>query len=1099
MEPLADEEELNESEDEMTFEEWQAMIGDDQDEDEYDDSDNAVYDEEEGIIYLSLNVLPAAVAEVKKEQPKRNFFSRALFKAQDTTERAVLQAGVTSVSNLVPKVSGAHKQIEYLGGDDYRLHLDIAGGGTPLDILLVIDTSGSMAWNLTNDSMNFNGNSRLDKIKKLLGYKSGRTEVDGFIDSILEKNSENRFGIVSFDQAASAKLSWSNNLSKIKEAVGSLTAQNGTNCEDGLWEASKMLKNVESGHIPYMIFLSDGQPTFYMSQGKYGGADTFEGIDSNGTRRGSGYTNEDYTSQTISAVTCKNGFRELNRGLISYAVNIGGGASNELLNAIAEDPGRVITAANDTALTSAFTAILESMELKNVKITDTLSQWVELKDQSLSNAVVKVTTDGEEKVLDHSKYRLGYDNQTRTVTLDLSKATSNGILNRDAAYSVSFEIKVSDSAKDYYHETGQYPDTGEDETDYGGNTTSSGQPGFFSNDSAKAIWSGNTEGFTYPRPVVQAPYEPDYQKYIKDNGNGTYDLTLNVRSTVESTSSTTTEKVPADIVFVLDKSGSMAQSMSGGDNPAKGKSRRELVNAAVKKLIESLGKKGCDVRYAGVHFYGISWYGQYYGKADQVLPANGENEWPSVTDKYRTELNIENPVLGTYPYLGLEKAIELLGTGSTAHQGAENLKRYIVFLTDGEPSEDDEKEDATKSKVQLEKLNKLGDVTFFAIGYSQDALSEDGYLNIIENYMKTSTPNIKTNFLPAAGEGDTDPVFNAIENEILNTLQKNTYGVTGVTITDELSDYADFVTTDPSKVTIAINGKAMTAEEYGKAVSSIAISERTGEAPAKIVVTFKADYELKKDAVYSVTFGVKPTDRAYQDYAANTAVNPDDPYGGIMGDRGTDAPGNDTSSGKPGFHTNAEATLQYSVGTSHGTLEYDHPVLQISIGKVRLTKIVDGAAGDPEDQFLIHMYQGDSSYTSAALKNGEISPYIPVTKSGVFRIDESVPMEYRKAGTFLVVKDAKSGNVADGRLNGTEVTVNPGDDLLIEVHNEFGHKPYFHAAAAVTNYTNGSAEVPFNQEGPVNTSLPESPVAAAVDPGERRVAIKILEEDERLA
>ncbi|WP_321006911.1 VWA domain-containing protein [Hungatella sp.] len=1099
MEPLADEEELNESEDEMTFEEWQAMIGDDQDEDEYDDSDNAVYDEEEGIIHLSLNVLPAAVAEVKKEQPKRNFFSRALFKAQDTTERAVLQAGVTSVSNLVPKVSGAHKQIEYLGGDDYRLYLDIAGGGTPLDILLVIDTSGSMAWNLTNNSEASKGNSRLDKIKKLLGYKSGRTEVDGFIDSILEKNSESRFGIVSFDQAANAKLSWSNNLSKIKEAVGSLTAQNGTNCEDGLWEASKMLKNVESGHIPYMIFLSDGQPTFYMSQGKYGGADTFEGIDSNGTRRGYGQTYEDYTSQTISAVTCKNGFRELNRGLISYAVNIGGGASNELLNAIAEDPGRVITAANDTALTSAFTAILESMELKNVKITDTLSQWVELKDQSLSNAVVKVTTDGEEKVLDHSKYRLGYDNQTRTVTLDLSKATSNGILNRDAAYSVSFEIKVSDSAKDYYHETGQYPDTGEDETDYGGNTTSSGQPGFFSNDSAKAIWSGNTEGFTYPRPVVQAPYEPDYQKYIKDNGNGTYDLTLNVRSTVESTSSTTTEKVPADIVFVLDKTGSMAQSMSGGDNPAKGKSRRELVNAAVKKLIESLGKKGCDVRYAGVHFYGINWYGQYYGKADQVLPANGENEWPSVTDKYRTELNIENPVLGTYPYLGLEKAIELLGTGSTAHQGAENLKRYIVFLTDGEPSEDSEEYYATESKKQLSKLNELGDVTFFAIGYSQDALSEDGYLNIIENYMKTSTPNIKTNFLPAGGEGDTDSVFNAIENEILNTLQKNTYGVTGVTITDELSDYADFVTTDPSKVTIAINGKAMTAEEYGKAVSSIAISERTGETPAKIVVTFKADYELKKDAVYSVTFGVKPTDRAYQDYAANTAVNPDDPYGGITGDRGTDAPGNDTSSGKPGFHTNAEATLQYSVGTSHGTLEYDHPVLQLSVGKVRLTKIVDGAAGDPEDQFLIHMYQGDSSYTSAALKNGEISPYIPVTKSGVFRIDESVPMEYRKAGTFLVVKDAKSGNVADGRLNGTEVTVNPGDDLLIEVHNEFGHKPYFHAAAAVTNYTNGSAEVPFNQEGPVNTSLPESPVAAAVDPGERRVAIKILEEDERLA
>ncbi len=50
---------------------------------------------------------------------------------------------------------------------------------TPMDILLVLDTSGSMAYNLNNDNTASSGNSRMDMLKK---------SVNSFIDQTLESN-----------------------------------------------------------------------------------------------------------------------------------------------------------------------------------------------------------------------------------------------------------------------------------------------------------------------------------------------------------------------------------------------------------------------------------------------------------------------------------------------------------------------------------------------------------------------------------------------------------------------------------------------------------------------------------------------------------------------------------------------------------------------------------------------------------------------------------------------------------------------------------------------------------------------------------------------
>lgn len=1055
-----------------------------------------------GESYLNVTALPVIMAKVSQPSAKSSLFRNALNVITGGTT-ASFAANVLSAAGLVPKVSGAHKQIEYLGGEDYRLHLDIAGGGAPLDVLLVIDTSGSM-----NDKLP-SGKSRLSRVKDiLLGYENRGEQVAGFVDDVLGKNEESRFGIVTFAKKGSSVLSWTNVKSQISSAVNNLSAGGGTNCEDGLWEATTMLKTVESGHIPYMIFLSDGEPTYFMSKtydkNKGWDTDTFEGTSNGGTIIGNG--NSDRSSETIKAVNCRDGFRELNKELTAFAVNVGGKASSDVLNAITGNAERVFTAESDTALTDAFKAIFDSLKLKNVVITDTLSQWVEIKDPTLSEAVVKVTTDSGEKILESSKYRLSYDTTTRTVKLDLSKATSDGILDRNAKYSVSFEIKVSERAKSYYRENGVYPDTGAEDTDYEGNSTSSGQAGFFSNDSAKAVWEGNTEGYTYPKPVVQALKIPEYQKYIEDNKDGTFDLTLNVKSMIESSTIITTEKAPADIVFVLDKTGSMDWAFGGED--ARGTKRYELVNSAMQKLINDL--KDYDVCYAGIQFSEDS--------ATQVLPTGSNGNWAETKNGYDSRLSINSPHGGTYPELGLEKAYSLIASGSPQHKGKENLKKYVIFLTDGEPSytyktsydryHDYEYEykwyrNWLKSTVQLDKFNTIGSenkkLGFYSIRYSANS---GNYLADVDAYITSNLKNINSTLLTASsssggssGSSETDKVFEAIKSDIVSQLTEVKKGVTNVKITDELSEYADFLSMDVSDVKITKNGNPLSQEELEAMNPNVSKIAATDESRPKIVVSFAGEYELEVGVTYGITFPVKPTETAYREYSQNVAVNPEKPYGDTTGEPGTGI----SSDGKPGFHSNTLAELSYSVSGYHDTLEYQHPVLQVSLGKAQIKKVVDGTTPDPDDQFIIHINQGNANYTSVVLKDEETSPYLHVSKAETFRIDESVPMEYRKADTFLVVKDARSGDVMDGRLNGTEVTVMPGDDLLIEVHNQFGHKPYFHAAAAVTNYTSGNAEVPFNQDGPVDTSLPGTPVAAAVDPGERRVTIKLLEEDERLA
>ncbi len=120
------------------------------------------------------------------------------------------------------------------------------------------------------------------------------------------------------------------------------------------------------------------------------------------------------------------------------------------------------------------------------------------------------------------------------------------------------------------------------------------------------------------------------------------------------------------------------------------------------------------------------------------------------------------------------------------------------------------------------------------------------------------------------------------------------------------------------------------------------------DASGKVVsLTKNVDYTLTYDAstkkftvaflkalvhnvTYTLEYNVKPTQKAYDEYAANLNAGKDG-YDGVKGNANTDLPGNATSSNQPGFHTNDSACLTYrpmarlmSAGNP-----YPHPVIQV--------------------------------------------------------------------------------------------------------------------------------------------------------------------------
>ena len=432
---------------------------------------------------------------------------------------------------------------------------------------------------------------------------------------------------------------------------------------------------------------------------------------------------------------------------------------------------------------------------------------------------------------------------------------------------------------------------------------------------------------------------PKHHKTIakKNGANDTYTLNLNVTGKRSSTSQTVSQ--PVDIALVLDVSGSMSKTMGETTKLAalKKAAKEFLTNTANKNA--AIADNGNKIRVSLVKFAstkrdttGNDRYNSWDGKHNYTQIVN------NLTDNMNTlSASVDALQAGgaTRADYGLEKANAVLA-GARA-----NAKKVVVFFTDGEPSSYSGFDDGVaNTAVKNAKTLKDSGTTIYSVGVFSKADPSDtsGKFNAYMNAVSSNYPNATTYrnlgtkvdggnyYMIASNSEGLSKVFEDIQQTITTTN-----GYTGVTIQDTLSEYADFADADPAKT-----AKVVTDDDTDVTAQwNITVNGRTITASPK-----NAD-PLPDGVTYTLQFDIKPTQKAYDDYAANKNDGQDG-YNNVIGSAGSDAADNATSAGKPGFYTNDSACLAYSGdGETHacGDTPYvEQPVDQVKTGAITVQK-----------------------------------------------------------------------------------------------------------------------------------------------------------------
>ncbi|TLX79722.1 retention module-containing protein [Pseudomonas nicosulfuronedens] len=146
-------------------------------------------------------------------------------------------------------------------GDDVILG-DVGGvktltqGGTNYNIALVIDTSGSMAYNLAGQSGAAYNDSRMKLVKDaLINLANELKGHDGVVN----------IALIGFQSTASLKVSVSDltsaNIDKLVTAINGLSATGGTDYQAAFEQAVSWFNGQTKGYTNLTLFLTDGDPT----------------------------------------------------------------------------------------------------------------------------------------------------------------------------------------------------------------------------------------------------------------------------------------------------------------------------------------------------------------------------------------------------------------------------------------------------------------------------------------------------------------------------------------------------------------------------------------------------------------------------------------------------------------------------------------------------------------------------------------------------------------------------------------------------------------------------------------------------------------------
>lgn len=462
-----------------------------------------------------------------------------------------------------------------------------------------------------------------------------------------------------------------------------------------------------------------------------------------------------------------------------------------------------------------------------------------------------------------------------------------------------------------------------------------------------------------------------HSKYVKDNKDGTYNLTLDVVGAV----GTETNPAEVDIVFVLDLSGSMDDYQRVDEQWI---TKLTSAQSAVNTLITSLSaNETVDSRWKLITF-----------SSSARLQTE---KWISATEvnKKIQDYNSESCNGGTNYQAGLTKAGEALRTAR------KDSTKIVIFLTDGEPtyygintqgggnvtySEDYEGAIVGAQTIECDRFYSVGmgledSISIYGKNNEGNRVVVDTMsgLELLTNVANATGSSAKQAINVGAG-GNLDAVFSGIAGSITE------YTASNVTITDKLTPEVDFVdelgevTEKPENLTIKVLDKSkkdVTNEE----VTNGNIIPSYNPNTKQITLDFADDYKLKEGYTYSVTAKIKPNDQAKEKYKGNNYSYPD------TGEEGTGS----TSAGKNGIFSNVENSAKVTWTTNGEVKEgkYNRPVVQIPNDDipVRLKK-------EPVNFFL---NLSSSILDTNGQIGGQSEAAFTTSVSGSFSADESNP------------------------------------------------------------------------------------------------------------
>jgi uncharacterized protein YegL len=579
--------------------------------------------------------------------------------------------------------------------------------------------------------------------------------------------------------------------------------------------------------------------------------------------------------------------------------------------------------------------------------------------------------------------------KTTSESQDEKASDSEGIDNESAADGDTVDDSAEDANKTDADAEADPDVDAQDDAD-GATDSGADDEGAVENSSAISVTSNANESLG----------APEKNKRIKKNNDNTYTVNVDVTGAQADETIVTSESV--DFTLVLDTSSSMTETIDGTVTKLQ----------ALKDAVDNFLDKAADAnkQSALVKVSLISFNGSTSVKSDFTDDFTSMKQTVSGLTTSR----------GTRSELGLQKVNEVTGSRDDA-------KQVVIFFTDGAPQHSSHpgafSDNVAANAVTAAKALKDSGKTIYSIGVVDGADPSDTTKNINKflNAVSNNYPKATAEFSSGTttfnlGDGGDNGYYKVATNasdlyKIFEEIQKKEtviQGFTGVSIEDTLSEYVELSDENYTVTAKDVNGNEVALE------ANTDYTLTYNESAKKFTVVFLNT--LGDHVTYTLAYNVKPTQEAYDEYAANG-------YGDTIGDEGTDLDGNTTSSGQPGFHSNESACLTYTANNvAHACSDnpYPHPVIQVVSSTLHIEKQWKGNGNKPET-VTVDVKRGDDVYKTVALK---------ADNDGKWTADVAIPAGEEKTYTVTETSLSRLWNatyqhkLADEELSdGNEVTV----------------------------------------------------------------------------